>query len=82
MYLHAVAKFVADVSGSTWAAWVQAVGSVGAIYIAVRVARFQHEMQLERAENQAADKRIARVNAIGQARRRCRSGCREGPRFL
>jgi hypothetical protein len=46
---------VNDLSKSDWSGWVQAVGSVGAILVAVGVAHHQSESQREREESKGRD---------------------------
>jgi hypothetical protein len=44
-----------DLSKSDWAAWVQAIGSIGAILVAVGVARHQSESQRQLEERKERD---------------------------
>lgn len=53
----------ADLSKSDWAAWVQAVGSIGAIIGAVWVVWWQHNLEASRAEESALAARLRHINA-------------------
>lgn len=50
---------------AAWAAWVQAIGSIGAILAAIYVVRLQHEKAVERAlsDQREAEKRL--IKALG-----------------
>jgi hypothetical protein len=49
---------------SDWAAWVQAVGSIGAVLAAVLLVQYQHQKELTRAAEERRHTRQDRLNAL------------------
>lgn len=58
--------WLAEVGGSTWAAWVQAIGSIGAIYAAVKVVDRQHRLEVMRARRQEHEREVAKHESFAQ----------------
>ncbi len=65
----------AHFTAAEWAAWVQAVGSVGAILVAVAVARHQSEELRERDEEAHAAEKIRVLEIIGQLVEQADASC-------
>lgn len=53
-----------DLSKSDWAAWVQAVGSIGAILVAIAVVQFQHSRQSKVEAEKARIERRGQLNVL------------------
>lgn len=53
-----------DLSKSDWAAWVQAIGSIGAILVAVAVVQFQHSRQSKDEAEKVRIERRRQLNVI------------------
>jgi hypothetical protein len=57
---------ICAVQGQTWAAWVQAIGSVLAIYATAKAVRYAHDLEIKRAETVSIGDRLDNVKGALQ----------------
>lgn len=59
-------SYLADVQGQTWAAWVQAIGSIAAIWMTAKVVRTSHELERQRAIEAAKNAHLEMLRSAEQ----------------